>query len=148
MVSVQHLIDQARHWSDRLPGHSREFEQNRRLPVEIASQFAQAGFFHMLALGVSAVSLGIGYHALEAFKDLAGVKKPTGSRKTLIERHSVQADVARSIADLRSAESFIKEVIDEAWRSPMRIWTGHRVPGAQGTWANLKAAREQADLSG
>ena len=298
MVSVQHLIDQARHWSVRLPEHSREFEQNRRLPVEIASQFAQAGFFHMLvpheyggfevhprtlievikiiasgdgsagwnvmigattgllsaslpenfareiygthpgsltvgvtatlgkadkvdggyrvtgrwpfasgcqnadwicggsfifenseqlfndkgtpdihlmlfkasevqiedtwyvaglrgtgshhfnvkeqfvpegrtvilggrarikrplyqfpmlgllALGVSAVSLGIGYHALEAFKDLAGVKKPTGSRKTLIERHSVQADVARSIADLRSAESFIKEVIDEAW---------------------------------
>lgn len=298
LVSVQHLIDQARHWSDRLPEHSRDFEQNRRLPVEIARQFAQAGFFHMLvpheyggfevhprtlievikiiasgdgsagwnvmigattgllsaslpenfareiygthpgsltvgvtaplgkadkvdggyrvtgrwpfasgcqnadwicggsfifenseqlfndkgapdihlmlfkasevqiedtwyaaglrgtgshhfnvkgqfvpegrtvilggrarikrplyqfpmlgllALGVSAVSLGIGYHALEAFKDLAGVKKPTGSRKTLIERHSVQADVARSIADLRSAESFIKEVIDEAW---------------------------------
>ena len=75
-------------------------------------QFPMLG---LLALGVSAVSLGIGYHALEAFKDLAGVKKPTGSRKTLIERHSVQADVARSIADLRSAESFIKEVIDEAW---------------------------------
>ena len=48
LVSVQHLIDQARHWSDRLPEHSRDFEQNRRLPVVIARQFALAGFFHML----------------------------------------------------------------------------------------------------
>ena len=75
-------------------------------------QFPMLG---LLALGVSAVSLGIGYHALDAFKDLAGVKKPTGSRKTLVERPLVQADVAKSIADLRSAESFIKEIIDEAW---------------------------------
>ena len=75
-------------------------------------QFPMLG---LLALGVSAVSLGIGYHALDAFKELAGVKKPTGSRRTLIERPLVQADVAKSIADLRSAESLIKEVIDEAW---------------------------------
>ncbi len=75
-------------------------------------QFPMLG---LLALGVSSVSLGIGYHALEVFKELAGVKKPTGSRRNLTERPLIQADVARSLADLKSAEAFIREAIDEAW---------------------------------
>jgi len=75
-------------------------------------QFPMLG---LLALGVSSVSLGIGYKAVQAFKDLAGVKKPTGSNKKLIDRALVQADVARSIVDLKSAEAFMKETIDVAW---------------------------------
>ena len=69
----------------------------------------------LLALGVSSVSLGIGFKALEAFKQLAGVKSPTGSNRKLIERPLVQAEVARSVADLESAEVYIGHVIDEAW---------------------------------
>jgi alkylation response protein AidB-like acyl-CoA dehydrogenase len=69
----------------------------------------------LLALGVSSVSLGLGYKALNAFKDLAGVKSPTGSKRKLIDRPAVQADVAKSIADLESAEAYINHVIDSAW---------------------------------
>ena len=69
----------------------------------------------LLALGVSSVSLGIGYAALEAFKNLAGVKSPTGSNRKLIERSMVQSEVAKSVADLESAEIYIHKVIEDAW---------------------------------
>lgn len=75
-------------------------------------QFPMLG---LLALGVASVSLGIGYAALEAFKDLAGVKKPTGSNRKLIDRQMVQSEVAKSVADLESAEAYMQKVIDEAW---------------------------------
>jgi alkylation response protein AidB-like acyl-CoA dehydrogenase len=71
----------------------------------------------LLALGVSSVSLGLGYKALNAFKDLAGVKSPTGSKRKLIDRPAVQADVAKSVADLESAEAYINFAIDNAWSS-------------------------------
>ncbi len=79
-------------------------------------QFPMLG---LLALGVSSVSLGIGYGALAAFKALAGVKTPTGSRKPLVERALVQAEVARAVADLKSAEAFMKEAIDQAWEQAL-----------------------------
>ncbi|HIG40830.1 MAG: acyl-CoA dehydrogenase family protein [bacterium] len=69
----------------------------------------------LLALGVSSVSLGLGYKALSAFKDLAGVKTPTGARRKLIDRPAVQSDVAKSVADLESAEAYINFTIDNAW---------------------------------
>ena len=75
-------------------------------------QFPMLG---LLALGVSSVSLGIGYAAVDAFSELAGAKTPTGSRRQLAERPMVQVDVARSVADLRSAEAFTREVVNEAW---------------------------------
>jgi alkylation response protein AidB-like acyl-CoA dehydrogenase len=71
----------------------------------------------LLALGVASVSLGIGYAALESFKDLAGVKKPTGSNRKLIDRQMVQSDVAKSVADLASAEAYMEKVIDDCWKS-------------------------------
>ncbi len=75
-------------------------------------QFPMLG---LLALGVSSVSLGIGYHALAYFKEMAMAKKPTGSSRSLAERPLIQSDVARSLADLKSAESFIRSAVDEAW---------------------------------
>ncbi len=69
----------------------------------------------LLALGVSSVSLGIGYRALETFKELAGVKKPTQSNRKLLERTSVQSEVARSVADLQSSEAYMHKVINDAW---------------------------------
>ncbi len=75
-------------------------------------QFPMLG---LLALGVSAVSLGIGYKALQAFKELAGVKTPTGSNRTLINRPQAQMDVAKSLADLESAEALMKHKINIAW---------------------------------
>jgi alkylation response protein AidB-like acyl-CoA dehydrogenase len=76
-------------------------------------QFPMLG---LLALGVASVSLGIGYAALAAFKELAGVKKPTGSNRKLVDRQMVQSEVAKSVADLESSEAYMNKVIDEAWQ--------------------------------
>ena len=75
-------------------------------------QFPMLG---LLSLGVSCVSLGIGYRALSAFKELAGNKTPTGALKPLAMRTQVQSAVAQSAADLRSAEAFMHCVISEAY---------------------------------
>ena len=69
----------------------------------------------LLALGVSSVSLGLGFKALKVFMDLAGVKSPTGSNRKLIDRPAVQSEVAKSIADLESSEAYMHACIDEAW---------------------------------
>ncbi len=73
--------------------------------------------FGMLALGVSAVALGIAQHAIEAFISLATDKVPTGSRRTLAQRSGVQKDLARAEAAVQSATAFTHEAIDEAWHS-------------------------------
>jgi alkylation response protein AidB-like acyl-CoA dehydrogenase len=75
-------------------------------------QFPMLG---LLALGVSSVSLGIGYKALAAFKELAGAKTPTGSNRTLINRSQIQSSVAQSVADLESSEAYMLDVIDKAY---------------------------------
>ncbi|MDG1204291.1 MAG: acyl-CoA dehydrogenase family protein [Pseudomonadales bacterium] len=69
----------------------------------------------LLALGVSSVSLGIGFKALKVFMELAGVKSPTGSNRKLIDRPAVQSEVAKSIADLESSEAYMHACIDDAW---------------------------------
>lgn len=75
-------------------------------------QFPMLG---LLALGVSSVSLGIGYKALNEFKELAAGKTPTGSARTLANRPQVQSQIAESRADLESAESYMKETIEKAY---------------------------------
>lgn len=79
----------------------------------------------LLAMGVSAVSLGIGFKALAAFKELAGAKVPTGGNRGLAEQARVQSLVAESTADLESAEAYIHRVIDDAWEIACR---GERLP--------------------
>jgi indole-3-acetate monooxygenase len=85
-------------------------------------QFPMLG---LLALGVSSVSLGIGFKALEAFKQLAGSKIPTGGVKGLAQRGQVQSFVAESTADLESAEAYIHKVIGQAWEMASQ---GERLP--------------------
>lgn len=72
--------------------------------------------FGMLALGVSAVALGIALHAIEAFVALATEKIPTGSRRSLAQRSGVQKDLARAEAAVQSARALTHEAIDEAWQ--------------------------------
>jgi indole-3-acetate monooxygenase len=69
----------------------------------------------LLALGVSAVAIGIAERALEAFVELAGGKVPTGSRRALAERASAQQDLARARALVASARALTGEAIDRAW---------------------------------
>jgi alkylation response protein AidB-like acyl-CoA dehydrogenase len=72
-------------------------------------------FLAALALGVSAVSIGLARRAVDELIDLAGAKKPAQSSRTLAERPVVQADVARAEAAWRAARAFVREQVDEAW---------------------------------
>ncbi len=71
--------------------------------------------FGLLALGIAAVALGNARAAIDDLVELAGGKKPQGSRRTLAERAGAQAELARAEAQLRSARAFFHEAIGEAW---------------------------------
>lgn len=71
--------------------------------------------FGLLALGLAAVSLGIGQAALDEVCELAGAKTPSLQRRKLAERSTVQAEIARATAALGAARSFVHEAIDDAW---------------------------------
>ncbi len=69
----------------------------------------------LLALGVSAVSIGIAERALDEFVALAGSKTPTGSSRALANRPLAQRDLAVSRAEIASARALTREYIDAAW---------------------------------
>jgi alkylation response protein AidB-like acyl-CoA dehydrogenase len=69
----------------------------------------------LLALGVSAVALGIAEQAIEAFVALATEKVPTGTTRSLAHRSSAQRDLARARAKVDSARAMTYEIIDAAW---------------------------------
>jgi alkylation response protein AidB-like acyl-CoA dehydrogenase len=69
----------------------------------------------LLALGVSAVAIGIAEHAVEAFTSLATDKTPTGSSRRLADRPSAQADLARARALVGSARAYTAEALGRAW---------------------------------
>jgi alkylation response protein AidB-like acyl-CoA dehydrogenase len=71
--------------------------------------------FGLLALAIAAVSLGIARGALDDLIALAGGKVPTGGKRTLAERGTVQAEVARAEAAVRAASALLDEAIGAAW---------------------------------
>lgn len=81
-------------------------------PPTALSAFPQFG---LLGLGIAAVTLGVARAAIDALVDVAGGKKPAGSRRTLAERASTQIDVAEGEALLRSARAFFYETVEAAW---------------------------------
>jgi alkylation response protein AidB-like acyl-CoA dehydrogenase len=70
--------------------------------------------FGLLALGIAAVSLGVGRAAVEAVRELTVSKVPMGSSRTLGARATVRAELARCEAQLRSARAFLFDEVDRA----------------------------------
>jgi len=79
-----------------LSGPSRTQEAIARIPV-----------FGLLAAGIGAVSLGIARAAIDETADLAGAKIPTGSKRRLIDRPTVQEAIARAETMIAAARCYL-----------------------------------------
>jgi indole-3-acetate monooxygenase len=80
----------------------------------IDSPLYRFSFLGALGLGVSAVLLGLGRRAVDELVSL-GAKQPAGSSRSLAERPTTQAEIARADAAVRSARAFVREVVEDCW---------------------------------
>jgi alkylation response protein AidB-like acyl-CoA dehydrogenase len=64
---------------------------------------------------IASVSLGIARHALEVFKELAGVKKPTLSQDLLRASPVAQSQLGQAEGLLRAGRAFLFESLADAW---------------------------------
>ena len=100
----------------------------------------------LLALGVSAVAVGIAQHAIDSFMALATAKVPTGSRRPLAQRASAQQDLAMAQATLQSGRALTRETVDRAWQAahdgaplPREIKAELRLAATNNTWSAVAA---------
>jgi alkylation response protein AidB-like acyl-CoA dehydrogenase len=103
----------------------------------------------LLALGVSAVSIGIAEHAIAHFIELATDKVPTGSSRSLASRAGTQKDLARAQGLVASARALTREAIEEAWQAS--VSTGaleitHKAKIRLAATNNAWSAAEAVDL--
>lgn len=69
---------------------------------------------------IASVALGIARHALEEFKDLAAVKKPTRSQDLLRARPVAQSQLGEAEGLLRAGRAFLFEALGDAWEVARR----------------------------
>jgi alkylation response protein AidB-like acyl-CoA dehydrogenase len=69
-----------------------------------------------LAVGVAAVTIGLAARAVDELVALGG-KVPDASSRSLAERATVQADLARADAGVRSSRAFIDDAVGRCWES-------------------------------
>ena len=123
-------------------------------PVQTGPLYAFP-LFGLLALAIASVCLGIGRGALGDLVAIAGGKVPAGGRRTLAERATVQADVARAEAALRAAGALLEESIGEAWERAVRSGSvddrcraGLRLAATHAAAAGLQATETAYRLGG
>jgi alkylation response protein AidB-like acyl-CoA dehydrogenase len=103
----------------------------------------------LLALGVSAVAIGIATHAISHFIELATEKVPTGSRRSLASRSGTQKDLARAEALVASARALTRQTIDAAWQTSVAEGTlgiDHKAALRLAATNNTWSAAEAVDL--
>jgi alkylation response protein AidB-like acyl-CoA dehydrogenase len=100
--------------------------------------------FGLLAIAIAGVTLGIARGALDDLVALAGAKRPTGSRRTLGERGTVQAEAGRCEAALRAARAGLYAAIECAWDAAA---SGGEVPVAERAGLRLAATHAAATAS-
>jgi alkylation response protein AidB-like acyl-CoA dehydrogenase len=72
--------------------------------------------FGLLAIGVAAVALGIARGAIDELRDLAPRKVATGARRSVAERSSAQAELARAEVLVEASRDHLLARIDASWR--------------------------------
>src|SRR5438874_3820357 len=73
--------------------------------------------FDLAGCGFCCVGLGVARAALDTFADLAQVKVPRGSSELLRDRPTIQAEVGRAEAILRSGRALLFDVVEEMWHT-------------------------------
>ena len=123
-------------------------------PVQTGPLYAFP-LFGLLALAISSVSLGIARGALDDLVALAGGKVPAGGRRTLAERATVQAEVARAEAAVRAAGALLDQTIGDAWERAVadgsvdaRGRAGLRLAATHATAAGVQATEAAYRLAG
>jgi indole-3-acetate monooxygenase len=76
----------------------------------------------LFATALAAVPLGIARHAIDILIELAETKIASRSRRVLREDATMQADLGRAEALLRSGRAFLYEALGEAWQA---VSAGH-----------------------
>jgi indole-3-acetate monooxygenase len=102
----------------------------RALPLNITEPFEWGPLyaFPMLAsfaVAKGAVALGIGRHAIDAFKELARAKVPATRRITLREQPAAQIDLAHAEAIVHSARAFLHQSVENGWQE---LLAGRQIP--------------------
>ena len=69
----------------------------------------------LFSTGLAAVALGIARHAIDILTTLAGTKMASRSRQSLRDDSTLQANLGRAEALLRSGRAFVYDVLGEAW---------------------------------
>src|SRR5437773_10569112 len=73
--------------------------------------------FDLAGCGFCCVGLGVARAALDTFADLAQVKVPRGSSELLRDRPTIQAEVGRAEAILRSGRALLFDIVEEMWHT-------------------------------
>jgi alkylation response protein AidB-like acyl-CoA dehydrogenase len=80
----------------------------------VDSPLGRFPFFGALGAGVAACLIGLGERAIEEVIAL-GDKRSTGSKKGLAKRATLQADLAKAVANVRQARSYLHGTTDAIW---------------------------------
>ena len=69
----------------------------------------------LFAAMIACVPLGIARHALDGFKELAGVKKSVRTETLLRDKPVAQAEFGQAEALLRAGRAFLYAIVEQAW---------------------------------
>ena len=97
---------------------ARTFQPGVTRPV-VDAPLARFPNFTLLAASVAAVGLGIGRRALDELNELARVKTPQFSQRTLATSGYTQSAYARAEAGLRAATALLHEELSSAWATAL-----------------------------
>jgi alkylation response protein AidB-like acyl-CoA dehydrogenase len=100
--------------TDAFVPEGRWVELTRPTP-QVDGALYRFSLFSLLAGGIGCTAIGVAERALEEFVTLARGKVPQGSGRTLSERPSAQADVAKAEATIASARLFLLDAYADAW---------------------------------